>query len=354
MLCCMQQDSTAEIVAFLRCPESYPERPRRVEIIETHFAWVFLVANQAFKLKKPVLQDCMDYRTLAARERGCRNELRLNRRLAATVYLGVVPTTRRPDGKLMLGRQGRAPVVDWVVRMKRLPARRMLDRAIAEGMVKGGDLERIGLRLSRFFEHAPPRPMSASQYVERLRERTLRNRCDLCARDLGMNRKHVDKLVTLQLAFLDRQAGLLGARATCLIDGHGDLRPEHIYLGSSTDEPCVIDCVEFDADLRWLDPAEEMAFLTLECRRLEAHGAARILLSHYRQGARNPPADALMDYYMSQSATTRAKLAAWHLRDPQFAGQAARWKSRAQSYLADAVRYIRRAAGLAAPARIAA
>jgi aminoglycoside phosphotransferase family enzyme len=326
----------------LRRPESYPERPRRVEVVETHFAWVFLTKNQAYKLKKPVLQDCMDYRTIDARERGCRNELRLNRRLAASVYLGVVPITRTPDG-MMLGRHGEAPIVDWLVRMRRLPARRMLDRAISERVVRASDLERLGLKLTRFFDQAPERPMSATRYVARLRERTRQNGRDLRAPDLPLNKDRVEKLTALQLAFLGKHAELLGARATLLIDGHGDLRPEHLYLGSNTDEPCVIDCLEFNADLRWLDPAEEMAFLTLECCRLQANTVARVILSRYRQSTRNPPSDALMSFYMSQRATTRAKLAAWHVRDPRFARRAALWTSRAESYLADAARYIRRA-----------
>lgn len=333
---------TREIVEFLRRPQSYPGRPRRIEMIETHFAWIFLTENQAYKLKKPVLQDCMDYRTVAARKRGCRNELRLNRRLAATVYLGMVPITRVRGG-LMLGRHGRAPVVDWLVRMRRLPARRMLDRAIAERGIGALDLQRLALRLTQFFDAAPAKPMGAAQYIARLRERTLQNHRDLCAPDLGLDNGRIEKLVGLQLAFVTRHAAALAARASHLIDGHGDLRPEHLYLGSGVDSPCVIDCLEFDSDLRWLDPAEEMAFLTLECRRLGASAAARVLLSCYLRSTAIPPSDALIHFYISQRATIRAKLAAWHVRDPQFARRASLWRSRANSYLADATRYIRRA-----------
>ena len=79
----------------------------------------------------------------------------------------------------------------------------------------------------------------------------------------------------------------------------------------------MIDCLEFDSDLRWVDPAEEIAFLALECRKLGAGAVARALVAHYRASTLTPPDAALMDFYTSQSAMTRAKLAAWHVRDPR-------------------------------------
>jgi aminoglycoside phosphotransferase family enzyme len=336
-------NSTCRIVEFLREAQHYSERPRRIEVIETHFAWVFLTDSHAYKLKKPVMQDRMDYRTLAARRRGCRNELTLNRRLAATVYLAVVPITSAPDGRLVLGRSGIGRVVDWVVKMRRLPAERMLDCAIAEKSVRAQDLEAIARRLARFFAGAARRPMSASRYIARLRSRTLLNRHQLSAPELGLDERRVCEVSAMQLAFITQNEALLGRRGAQLIDGHGDLRPEHLYLGSGPDEPCVIDCLEFDDDLRRLDPAEEMAFLVLECRKLGARGVARILLARYLRDAANPPPKSLIHFYMSERASTRAKIAAWHLHDARFAPQAALWRARAHSYLADAARYIRRA-----------
>jgi aminoglycoside phosphotransferase family enzyme len=337
------QIRTAEIVEFLRRPEHYPERPGRVTVIETHFAWVFLAGSLAYKLKKPVLQDCMDYRSIAARRRGCRNEVRLNRRLAPAVYLGTVPITRDAGGALTLGRKGRAPIVDWLVQMRRLPASRMLDRIIARRAATRLEVERIAGKLTQFFADAVPRPLAPRQYLARLRHRIRQDHDALCAADLGLDKACIETITSAQLAFLAERPSLLAERATQLIDGHGDLRPEHLYLGSRSQEPCVIDCLEFSSDLRWLDPAEEMAFLTLECRRLGGGAVAKELLAGYRRLARAPPGDRLLSFYMSLRALTRAKLAAWHLRDPQFAVQATLWRSRAESYVADAARCIRRA-----------
>ena len=334
---------SAAVVKFLRRPQHYPERPARIEVIETHFAWIFLTDSHAYKLKKPVIRGNMDYRTVASRRRVCCDEVILNRRLAPGTYLGVVPITRSSDGTLALGRTGHGRIVDWVVKMHRLPAERMLDRAIIEHRVRKHDLQALVLRLSRFFAAAVRQPMSASRYIEHLSARTAQNQRDLCSPDLGLNHRLVTRITGMQFAFLAAHESSIGARAQHLIDGHGDLRPEHVYLGSDSDEPCVIDCLEFDAGLRWLDPAEEVAFLALECRMLGGRALSRALLSQYRAATLTPPDVAIMDFYMSQGALTRAKLAAWHLRDPEIARHAPAWRARAQRYLLAAARYVRRA-----------
>ena len=108
-------------LAFLRRPASYGGCTRRVETIETHMSWVFLTDAHAYKLKKPVHQDLFDFRSLAARRHYCEEELRLNRRLAPDVYLGIAVLSIDRLGRLHLGQHG--TVVDWLVRMRRLPIR---------------------------------------------------------------------------------------------------------------------------------------------------------------------------------------------------------------------------------------
>ena len=337
--------STAEIVRFLRNPRHYREPARHVEVIETHFAWVFLVGSYAYKLKKPVSRGHMDYRTVAARKQACCDEVILNSRLASRTYLQAMPIRRARDGTLALDPAGPGRIVDWVVKMRRLPADRMLDRAIVERRVRKNDLQAVVAALTKFFDTAIRQPMRADRYIEHLRRRILENQSDLCSPDLGLDSRFVTRITGMQLAFLAEHQWVVGARAGYLIDGHGDLRPEHVYLGrlSGTDGPCVIDCLEFDADLRWLDPAEEMAFLALECQVLGARDVARTLLSLYGACTLTPAGDELMDFYASQGALTRAKLAAWHLRDPAIAQHAAVWRSRARRYLFMAARYMRHA-----------
>jgi uncharacterized protein len=328
-----------EIVEALQRPSHAPGRSRRIDVIETHFSWVFLTDALAYKLKKPVRYRSMDYRTVARRERGCRNELRLNRRLADSTYLCVMPVVRKKDGSLGLGRGQR--VVDWVVKMRRLPAARMLDRAIDDHSVTLRDVGAVMLLLSGFFKHARRAPMSNRAYVARLRARTRENHRELRARDLGLSKRSVEEVIRAQLRFIAQGATLLGSRGSHVIDGHGDLRPEHVYLGSASDQACVIDCLEFDRDLRRLDPAEELAFLALECKRLGDSGFASDVTRNVQLTMDDPVSSALMHFYMSQRAVIRARIAVWHLRDAQFAGQSRFWRALGNSYLADALHYIR-------------
>ncbi len=340
-----------EKVAFLSSLPRFQGTSNTVEVIETHFARVFLTGDRAYKLKKPVRQASMDYRSVARRERACREELRLNRRLARGVYLRVLPIRRASLASRTPG--VRAPIVDWLIEMHRLPAERMLDRAIAEGTVGKEDLARVIRRLAAFFAAAKRLPMSDQAYLSRLRRQIRINACELLAPDLGLSRPRVREVEAMQLEFLARQSGVLAGRGSRLIEGHGDLRPEHIFLGvPSASDPlmhraCVIDCLEFDANLRRLDPAEEIAFLALECKRLGAERLADVLIGGYRGAAGDPAPQALFHFYMSRRAAVRAQIAAWHLRDEAFAGEARLWRAHAHAYLRNALHHIQQASRLA-------
>lgn len=335
-----------ETVGFLAEPGNYPHRPSSVQTIETHFAWLFLAGERVYKLKKPLRQGSMDYRTVALRERACRAELELNRRLAPQVYRRLVALGRARDGHLTL-RAGAPQVVDWLVQMRRLPAARMLDRAIAERSVSAQDLDRVVARLAVFFQQAEPLPMSDRTYRALTRREIRHSARELRAPDLALRAGRVNRVTQLQLAWLARHGALLRGRAATLRNGHGDLRPEHVFLGSPRYRVCVIDCLEFNSQLRRLDPAEEVAFLVLECARLGAARLGRELLSRYARVMNDPVPPALMAFYMSRRAVVRAQIAAWHVRDPQFFDQARQWRTRAYSYLDDALRYVRRASALA-------
>ena len=118
------------------------------------------------------------------------------------------------------------------------------------------------------------------------------------------------------------------------MEGHGDLRPEHICLGPV---PQIIDCLEFRADLRFLDPVDELAFLTMECERMGGRGIGRILFRRYRLRTGDSPPPVLINFYKAIGALIRARIAILHLqespvRDP------AKWPKRAAEYLRIATR----------------
>jgi uncharacterized protein len=342
--------NSREVCALLRHPPHDRGAPRSVRVVETHFAWVFLVGRKAYKLKKALRQTSLDYRSLAARERGCRNEVSLNRRLAPRIYLRSVPIVRTQAGELILGgraaslaRRGTATILDWLIEMVRLPARGMLDRAITEGRARRSDLERLAERLDHFFRRARPRPMGDRAYRARLRGEIRQNGRQLGASALGLSRRRIEPVIRAQLEFVTAHAEALAGRGGRLLDGHGDLRPEHVYLGGRASEVCVIDCLEFDPNLRRLDPAEEVAFLALECERLGARAIAWELIDRYRAATSDPVPEGLMHFYMSCRAATRSKIAAWRLREVRSVSERRKWKARAYSYLDDALEHIRAA-----------
>ncbi|RME67814.1 MAG: hypothetical protein D6782_02000, partial [Alphaproteobacteria bacterium] len=128
--------------------------PAPAQVVQTHQSLVFLTADRAYKLKKPVLPARAASDVLAARRRAAEEEVALNRRLAASVYRGVVPLYRRADGSY--GLTGPGVVADWAIEMRRLDERLMLARMIAEGRAGAGDLARVGDRLAAFYAALPP------------------------------------------------------------------------------------------------------------------------------------------------------------------------------------------------------
>ena len=334
--------SLQEKVAFLSDRRSYADCPRRVATVETHFAWVFLTARHAYKLKKPVRQARMDYRTLASRERGCREELRLNRRLAPTVYQSVVPLmTRR--GTLALGKGER--VEDWLIKMRRLSAAGMLDCALGRGEVGRRQLDRIVATLVRFFRQAESNPVHGAQYVASLRRQVRDNARAFRKYGARLPQGLVTEVAAAQLAVIRAAAGALAARGARVVEGHGDLRAEHVHVGSPV---AIIDCLEFDRALRLLDPAEEIALLALEVERLGHAPFADELARRFFSSSRDPVPPVVFEFYKSQRAATRAKVAAWHLDDPQFTDKRP-WIARARSLLADALRHARAALNVLEP-----
>jgi aminoglycoside phosphotransferase family enzyme len=329
----------AEKVRFLARPTAYPEAPERVETVETHMAWVFLTDRFAYKLKKPVRYDYLDFSTVEARRRDGLEEVRLNRRLAGGVYLGIVPLTREEGpGSGRLGIGGEGEVVDWLVQMRRLPSDRMLDRAIEEGAVTERDVRRAAELMAAFYRDAPPVEMTPARYRERFRRDVEEIRRELSLPELGLPRDRVEGVAGTLLAFIDARRPLFDRRVEAgrIVEAHGDLRPEHVCL---TAPPVAIDCLEFNRGFRLLDPADELAFFSVECERLKAGWVGERFVEVYRSLTGDRPPPELFRFYQAFRAALRAKLAAWHTRDDhrrnggEWLDQAADYLARARGYL---------------------
>jgi aminoglycoside phosphotransferase family enzyme/predicted kinase len=316
-------------VAFLSLPASYPEPTTQVETVETHLSWVFLTDRYAWKLKKPVRSPVVDFTTVTARRLNCDEELRLNRRLSDDVYLEIVPLSLDVGGCLRF--RGEGEPIDWLVKMRRLPKARMLDRLILNGAATHDDVRRVISRLARFYRDAPPVDIACSAYRDAFAKGIAGNLRELCAPAYGLPAKLIAAIAMQQQNFLEHRSALFDERnhAGHVVEAHGDLRPEHICL---EDEPQIIDCLEFSRELRILDPADELAFLALECERLGAPAFTTAIFETYTVVTGDVPPVPLLAFYRSYRACVRAKLAIWHLNDPQ-PREPSKWVARAHDYL---------------------
>jgi len=323
-------------VAFLRRPDSYPEETARVEALETHMSWVFLTERHAYKLKKPFRRGPIDYSTLAARRRSCARELRLNRRLAPEIYLAVVALTVDASGRIGLGGAGRP--IDWLVQMQRLPAELTLECRLRANTVDAADARRIVARLVPFFAAAPRARWTPAAYRRRLVSAVDAAAGELTRPELGLARSDIDPLATALRQFVATRGEVLDARVRSgrIVEGHGDLRPEHIYL---TEPPTFMDCIEFDRGLRLRDPVDELAFLVMECDRLGRPELDGWLFAAYCDLVGDTPPRALIELYKAHNAFIRARIAVGHL-DELNGDPTRRWTSRAKDYLDHARSYL--------------
>jgi len=316
----------ATTVAALRQRACYPGEVREVEAIETHMAWVFLTERYAYKLKKPLRTGLIDYTSVEARRQACETELRLNRRLAAPVYLDVVPVANTNEG-MRVGGDG--PVVDWLVKMRRLPHDQMLDTCIERGCVREDAVRQVSAKRTAFYGRGESLHWSPATYRGRIRANIRAKAAALERPHYGLDASSTRALAASQMHWIEAHRDRLGRRGAHVMDVHGDLRPEYVCL---TDPPMIIDCLEFNRSLRLHDPVSDLAFLSLECRRLGAGWIGNRLLSLYQQKTGDNVDPVLIPFYESYHALIRATITIWHLDDAALVHSEV-WRRRAQEYL---------------------
>jgi len=316
-------------VRFLLQPASYPEPTQGVSAIETHMSWVFLTDHFAYKLKKPVRFPFLDFSTVELRKHFCEEEIRLNRRLAPRVYIGTLPMTAAEGGAMSIA--GTGPAIDWLVKMHRLNADRMLDYAIKHGTATHEDIDRLAGRLAAFYRAAPPVEITPIEYRQRFEADVTANLEELSKFRSVLEPDAVERIHSRQFAVLRDASWLFDRRVAehRIVEAHGDLRPEHVLLEP---EPQIIDCLEFKFEFRVLDPVDELAFLGVECEMLGAPDVGIAVLDRYRRSTGDDPPSRLIDFYKCYRACLRSKISIWHIQEPNIRDPA-RWPALAKRYL---------------------
>ena len=270
----------------------------------------------------------LDYSTLARREAACRAELSLNRRLAPGVYEAVLPLTWTPQG-LAIG--GAGEIVDWLVVMRRLDENRTLEHALATHTLAPAQLDHVVATLVEFYRRAHAVFMSPETHLINWRRSLDYNKRVLLDPRFALPAGLIRRIDRAQRRFLSRRSALIAARVRGrhIVDGHGDLRPEHIFID---DGVTIIDCLEFNAGLRAVDPFDEIAYLCVECERVGGDWASAHIRRHAIHALRDHLSQQLFTFYRCHRATLRARLSIAHLyeanpRTPE------KWPRLARTYL---------------------
>jgi aminoglycoside phosphotransferase family enzyme/predicted kinase len=317
-------------------PEAYLEfDATRVELVQTHISWVFLLKNDVLKIKRPVVLGFLNFGSIEARKAACEAEVRLNARLAAGIYLGVVPVMTGPDGKHRIGGPpGR--VVDWAVHMKRLPETQRADELLRRGELTIDLVDALAARIARFHAEAATNEQNmqfgSAAAVGSCIEDNFAETASTATRYL--RHEELDEIQRWQRAFLRDNARLFEERIALgkVRDGHGDLRLEHVYVAGDP-PPTIIDCIEFSDRFRYADVCSDVAFLSMD---LAAHGRvdlAERLLSRYARDSGDFDLFVLVDFYESYRAYVRGKIASLVAAD-----ESVPWSGRKQAQ-DDARRY---------------
>ena len=292
---------------FLLSPGAYSDRPSCVESKETHISWVYLTDRHVYKRKKPVSFEFLDFSTLQQRKYFCEQEIMLNRRFSPDVYLGVVPISCDDAGEYRLGPGDN--VVEWLVKMKRLDEHCTLENLIRDGRLTEEHSRQLSTRLIEFYSSQAPAMLRSSEFAIQLRQHVDANRDDLLMA-LPTAKDVIQYASNSQLRCLTLEADYFVQRVADgrVVDGHGDLRPEHIYFGRN--RPSIIDCVEFHREYRLNDVVDELAFLAMECDRLGDQELGNKLLAAYLNEGTDNPRPFLAEFYKCYRACVRAKIAA--------------------------------------------
>ena len=295
------------ILRALEHPAAYPHRPARVQLVETHISWVFIADRLVYKLKKPVALDFVDYSTPERRRGMCHQEVRLNRRLAPDIYLGVRGIRELGNG-VGLTDEDDPRAVDYVVEMRRYDEEHTVASRLARGQLTRAGVRAIGEALARFHADAPHVDVPGSPALE-ARRRFDRNLNELLSCiQLEGEVERIGRLQRFAHAFVAAHRATFHRRAAAgrIREGHGDIRAEHVVLDGTVE---VVDCVEFDLGLRQLDVADDLSFLVMDLTARGGERSAAALLDAYRSAGGDPGDDPLVAFYATHRALVRAKVA---------------------------------------------
>ncbi len=309
------------------------------QLIETHISWVLVCADTAYKFKKALRFDFLDFSTLAARRFYCREELRLNRRLAPAIYLDVVAISGTPDQPSI---EGGGEAIEYAVKMRAFEQQALWSHRLDNRLLAPEEIDALAQKVARFHLAIPSAPeesaWSTPAGLHSIAEDNLVSLKRLAKAD--ETQQQLAELSAWQTQQEDtlRETFVLRKQTGYVRECHGDLHSNNILTWRGRVE--VFDCIEFNESLRWIDVMNDLAFTLMDLEYRERPDLSARLLNRYLQESGDYEGLAVLRYYRAQRALVRAKVA--DLRAEQLealaAGTAA---SEARRYLALAARETR-------------
>lgn len=300
------REARLDIQALMRA-RAYPHPVTGPVLVETHISWVLLTGRYAYKLKKPVNLGFLDFSSLELRHRACLDELRLNRRFAPEIYLDVVPISGPVDAPVI---GGAGPVIEYAVKMREFPQAAQLDRLLAAGQLAPADIEALAASIAGFHQ-AAPRASADGPYAspEAIRKSAHDNLARLLPRTETRTHERLESLARWTKARGESLSDLMMARrrAGFVRELHGDLHLGNVARIGARMLP--FDCIEFSAELRWIDVISDLAFLTMDLHFRGRGDLAYLALNRYLEITGDYAGVRLLRYFEVYRALVRAKVA---------------------------------------------
>jgi len=329
-----------ELVKTLLEPKAYPEPPQRIELVQTQMSFVFLTDDYAYKVKKAVNLGYLDYTTLEKRHFYCQREVELNRRLCPKVYLRVVPITQDKGGIFVAGK---GEVIEYAVKMRRLPKEAMMDVLLVNNKVTPEMVAKVAQKLAAFHQKAESNTsISVFGDINAITQNTEEN--------FTQTNKYIGKTISQAKyqhiedytdSFIEGNTPLFRRRLKegRIRDCHGDLHAAHICFANGI---CIYDCIEFNDRFRYCDVASEVAFLAMDLDHYGRADLSRSFANAYVDKSQDTELQKLLGFYKCYRAYVRGKVESFKLDDPYIAPAEKRQAQEiASSYFDLANAYIR-------------
>ena len=310
----MLKPSFPPLVQSLLSPEAYPENPREIKLVQTQMSFVFLTGEYAYKVKKPVNFGFLDFSDLDKRCFYCHQEIVLNKRLCAEVYLKVAEIVRRGDKFFTWGE---GELVEYAVKMRQLPQDRTMDKLLQSDQVTMEMIERVAEKLVRFHHIAETSSNIATfgklDVIRRNTDENFAQTKKYIGRSISA--KQYDLIKRYTEDFIKKNVDLFNNRIRegRIKDCHGDLHADHICF---TDGICIFDCIEFNDRFRYSDVASEIAFLAMDLDRYRRADLAEHLVKTYVGFSNDEELLTLINFYKCYRAYIRGKVESFELDDP--------------------------------------